>query len=239
MSSHWQPPYVEKWFNKVRQRSGCWDQEVLNVYCSPGLTAMRPHPDSNRVQEWVIEKKKRIKVRMRAVGRSTKCSFSFKCIHAIRQTPYLPEVLQKGRGRPGRWAGWGGGGQMMARRRRERRGRGMDGWKRGIHGWIEWGETEKKSRIWGVWIRGRCLFTRKGRERNGAITLHSWVEQYDWHNAAQQSRHVENRLLWAEDTSSSSSSSQHKFKLIVKQSHHYFGITTHYQKCQWDEQQNR
>lgn len=62
----------------------------------------------------------------------------------------------------------GGREEMMARRR----GRGMDGWRGGFTGELN-GGRQKKSRILEVWIRGRCLFTRKGRERNGAITLHS------------------------------------------------------------------
>lgn len=33
------------------------------------------------------QEKKGIKVRMRAEESSTKCSFAFKCIHAIRQNP--------------------------------------------------------------------------------------------------------------------------------------------------------
>lgn len=94
---------------------------------------MKPHPEqSARVSN---REKRGVKVRMRAEGRSTKCSISFKCIHAVRHTPYLPEVLQKGRGRPGRWAGQRDG--------RERRGDDGEEEGRG-YGWMERGDSQMK-----------------------------------------------------------------------------------------------
>lgn len=177
---------------------------MLNVYCSPGLTAMQPHPDKNREREWVIEKRK---VRMRAEGSSTRCSFSFKCIHAIRQTPYLPEVLQKGRGRPRRWAGWREG------ERRWWRGGGWGGRGRGRGGegvWmggegdsqVKWKGGDRKSR--GFW---RCGFEddvysrgREEREMEPLLFIHECNRTTD--NSRQNTPvshvHVESELLSAE-----------------------------------------
>lgn len=157
---------------------------------------------------------------MRAEGRSTKCSFSFKCIHAIRQTPYLPEVLQKGRGRPGRWAGWREG------ERRWWRGGGTGVWmggERDFMGELNGGETEKVEDFGDV--DSRTMFIHEEGKREKWSNYSSFMSGTVWPTKAQQNNpgsrvHVENKLPSAEDTSSSSS--QHKCKLIVKQSHHYF-----------------
>lgn len=145
---------------------------------------MKLHPHKSTRVNWG---KKRIKVRRRAEGSSTKCSFSFRCIHAIRHTPYLPEVLQKGRGRPGRWAGRREG-EMMARRRR--RDGGMDGWRGGFTDETNGGRQRNSWGFWwcgfedDVYIRGR-----EEREMEQLLLIHEWERMTD-KSTAKQFNHV-------------------------------------------------